>query len=240
MSKTTIHDHQPRPTPTPSPLPFTDLAASRSPAGDSVAATVDGAARSPPTSDPQPILVTQLLEKAAAGSETAAAELLARVYDELRALAGAMFRDQKAGGTLQPTALVHEAYLKLVGQEIEWTSRGQFFVVATKAMRSILIDHARARNRAKRGGGWQRVTLEAAGDTPVPGDGGAPVEAIDAALTELAELDPRKARVVELRFFGGLTGEQAADVLGIARSTAADEWRVARAWLYQRLRSEVQ
>lgn len=192
-----------------------------------------------PMSDPQAITVTQLLERAAAGSESASVELLSRVYEELRGLASAMFRDQRPGGTMQPTALVHEAYLKLVGQEIEWVSRGQFFVVATKAMRSILVDHARARGRAKRGGGWQRVSIDAAGETPAPEGGGVPVEAIDAALVELAELDERKARLVELRFFGGLTGEQAADVLGIARSTAAEEWRVARAWLHQRLREEV-
>lgn len=178
--------------------------------------------------------VTVLLEQAAAGSESAAGELLAVVYEELRGLAGAMFRNQRPGGTLQPTALVHEAYLKLVAQDIAWSSRAQFFVVATKAMRSILVDHARSRNRGKRGGDWHRVTLEAADATPAS-EHGVPVDAIDDALVALAECDPRKAHLVELRFFGGLTAEEAAEVLGIARSTAAEEWRVARAWLYERL-----
>jgi len=190
------------------------------------------------TSDESPNPVTTLLERAATGCETAAAELLVRVYDELRSLASHLIRDQRAGGTLQPTALVHEAYLKLVGLEIEWSSRAQFFVVATRAMRSILVDHARAHGRAKRGGGWRRLTIEVAEDTPSAGVSQLPIEAIDEALSELASLDGRKARLVELRFFGGLTGEQAADVLGIARSTAAEEWRIARAWLYRRLGAE--
>ncbi|MCA9284272.1 MAG: sigma-70 family RNA polymerase sigma factor [Phycisphaerales bacterium] len=178
--------------------------------------------------------VTLLLERAAAGSDSAAGELLELVYEELRRLAGGMFRDQRPGGTLQPTALVHEAYIKLVGQDIAWSSRAQFFVVATQAMRSILVDHARSRHRAKRGGGWQRVTLEAVDATPAMQDG-VDIESIDQALAALAQLDPRKARLVELRFFGGLTSEEAAEVLDISRSTAAEEWRVARAWLYQRL-----
>jgi len=178
--------------------------------------------------------VTLLLERAAGGSDSAAGELLELVYEELRGLAGGMFRDQRPGGTLQPTALVHEAYLKLVGQDIAWSSRAQFFVVATKAMRSILVDHARSRGRDKRGGGWQRVTLQAVDATPATANG-VDIESIDEALASLADLDPRKAQLVELRFFGGLTAEEAAEVIGISRSTAAEEWRVARAWLYQRL-----
>ena len=181
--------------------------------------------------------VTRLLARAAGGSDSAAAELLEMVYEQLRELAGAMFRDQRPGGTLQPTALVHETYLRLVGQEIDWSSRAQFFVVASKAMRSILVDHARSRGRAKRGAGWERVTIDVADETPMA-SGGVPIEAIDGALEALAALDERKARLVELRFFGGLTSEQAADVVGISRSTAAEEWRVARAWLHQRLAPE--
>jgi len=181
--------------------------------------------------------VTKLLRDAAEGNGTAAAELLTLVYEELRRYATALYRDQRAGGTLQPTALVHEAFLKLVDQDIDWSSRAQFYAVATKAMRSILVDRARARHRVKRGGGWQRVTVELVDETPIA-EGGVPVEAIDQALEELAALDPRKAQLVELRFFGGLTGEQAADVLGIARSTSAEEWRTARAWLHRRLEQE--
>lgn len=185
--------------------------------------------------------ITQLLSRAAGGSASAASDLLVMVYDELHAIARAMFADQRAGGTLQPTALVHEAYLRLVRQDVDWSSRSQFFVIASKAMRSILVDHARGRGRDKRGGGWRRVALTVADETPSPaesGPNGVPIEAIDAALTALAELDERKARLVELRFFGGLSSEQAAEVLGISRSTAAEDWRTARAWLHQRLQAE--
>ncbi len=181
-----------------------------------------------------------MLNRAAGGEGSAAAELLPIVYDELHALAVAFFRDQRPGNTLQPTALVHEAYLKLVDQSIPWTGRKQFYAVAAAAMRTILVDHARGRGRAKRGGGWQRLTLSAdAAASAAPPDGGLPIVAIDAALTRLAELDSRKARLVELRFFGGLTLEEAADVLGVARSTASEEWRVARAWLYDDLKGEL-
>ncbi len=174
---------------------------------------------------------------AADGSDSAASELLALVYDELHALARQMFADQRPGGTLQPTALVHEAYLRLVRLEVDWSSRAQFFVIAARAMRSVLIDHARSRGRNKRGGGWQRVALTVVEETPSPRDE-VPVEAIDAALVELSELDDRKARLVELRFFGGLSSEQAAGILGISRSTAAEDWRTARAWLHDRLGME--
>jgi RNA polymerase sigma factor (TIGR02999 family) len=178
--------------------------------------------------------ITHLLNRAAVEGSAAAAELLPIVYDELRALAEAYFRDQKAGNTLQPTALVHEAYLKLVDQSIEWSSRNQFFAVAARAMRTILVDHARGRNRAKRGGGWQRVATSV--DVAATEADEFPIEAIDAALVRLGQLDERKARLVELRFFGGLTLEQAAEVLGLSRATASEDWRMARAWLYNELR----
>lgn len=182
--------------------------------------------------------ITLLLNRAAQGGSSAARELLPIVYDELRGLAAAFFRDQKPGGTLQPTALVHEAYLKLVDQTIEWASRNQFFVVAARAMRTILVDHARKRNRDKRGGGWQRVATSADPVAPEPDE--LPIEAIDAALARLTELDERKARLVELRFFGGLTLEQTAEVLGLSRATASEDWRMARAWLYNELREAMQ
>lgn len=185
--------------------------------------------------------VTRLLREVGSSPECegglAASELLPIVYEELRALAAGVFRDQKAGGTLQPTALVHEVYLKLVDQSIDWESRRQFFAVAAVAMRTILVDHARRRNALKRGGDRQRVPLGDAEKTPSTLDD-ATVLAIDEALSRLAELDARKARLVELRFFAGLTGDEAAEALGIARSTAAEEWRVARAWLYNELRSD--
>ncbi len=183
----------------------------------------------------RPDMVTQLLNRAALEGDAAIAELLPIVYDELRALASAVFRNQSPGHTLQPTALVHEAYLKLVNQPIDWSGRGQFFVVAAMAMRSILVDHARGRGRLKRGGGAKRVSLSEIDPTPQTLDAET-VLAIDEAMKMLAELDERKARLVELRFFGGLSSDEAADVLGISRSTAAEDWRLARAWLHLRLR----
>jgi RNA polymerase sigma-70 factor, ECF subfamily len=182
--------------------------------------------------------VTILLDEAARGSESASAELLAQVYGELKVLAEGLFRDQKPWGTLQPTAVVHEAYLRLVGQEITASNRAQFFALASKAMRSVLVDHARSRGRVKRGNGWERVSFEAIGETPLSSVG-VPVEEVALALDELAALDERKARLVELRFFGGMTSEQAADVLDISRSTAAEEWRTARAWLHHRLKDRL-
>lgn len=176
-------------------------------------------------------------EEAGSDGGSAAAELLAIVYDELRSVASQFFQDQKPGHTLQPTALVHEAYLRLVDQSIAWQNRNQFFVVAAKAMRSILVDHARARGRQKRGGDRCRVPLSEADATPAMVDESTVLD-IDDAMTRLSQLDERKARLVELRFFGGLTSEQAADAMGISRSTAAEEWRMARAWLYTQLRED--
>jgi len=186
--------------------------------------------------------ITQLLQRAAATSDAQPGsalftELLPIVYEELRSLASGFLRDQKPGNTLQPTALVHEAYLKLVDQSIDWQSRRQFFAIAATAMRTILIDHARRKGALKRGGDRERRAL---GD-PDPATGGlddATLLAIDEAMTRLAALDSRKAKLVELRFFAGLTVEEAAQTLGIARSTASEEWRTARAWLYSELSGE--
>ncbi|MGE0481461.1 MAG: ECF-type sigma factor [Phycisphaerae bacterium] len=188
-----------------------------------------------PTTNPREP-VTRLMQRVADERGSAAADLLPVVYDELRRLAASLLRAQRPGDTLQPTALVHEAYLKLVDQELAGPERNRFFVVAAIAMRSILVDHVRARRRAKRGGGWRRITLHADPGAPDPAD--LPIEAIDAALARLAELDPRKARLVELRFFGGLTLEEAADVLELSRATASEDWRMARAWLYDELKDE--
>lgn len=185
---------------------------------------------------------TRLLNRASDGEIAAAADLLPLVYAELRQLAEAYFRNERVRHTLQATALVHEAYLCLVDQAaIEWKSRNQFFVIAAKAMRHILVDHARSKGRLKRGGGagtWQEITLTGVQDQLKTGDStDAPdMEAIHAALERLARFDERKARLVELRFFAGLSEQDAAEVLGISRSTASEEWRMARAWLHRELR----
>ncbi len=182
--------------------------------------------------------VTRLLRAAAGGEASAANDLLPLVYEALRSLAADLFLDERRNHTLQPTALVHEAYVRLVQQkDISWQSRGQFFVLASKAMRNILVDHARGRGRQKRGGGWGRVTLDGVYQSADEVDGH-DLLALEEVLTRLEGLDERKARLVELRFFGGLTSEDAAKVLGISRSTAAEEWRMARAWLHKALKDE--
>ena len=163
--------------------------------------------------------------------------LLEEVYAELRGLAGALMRQREAGQTLQPTALVHEAYLKLQRHSPDagaWESRAHFFAVAAKAMRQVLANHARDRNAQKRQGGWQRVTLSEA----VGGSGSSEVDLIELhdALTELAEVDARKAELVELRFFGGLTMPEIAEVMGVSTPTLERDWRVAKAWIGARLR----
>ena len=185
---------------------------------------------------PRQKTVTQLLIDAADSNSDVANELLPIVYDELRSLASAYFRHERDSHTLQPTALVHEAFLRLVDQpNIKWKSRNQFFALAAKVMRNILVNHAVSKNRLKRGGGRKQVALEAV-DIAVGGSDVLDIIALDHALTKLAELDERKAKLVELRFFGGLTSEDAAEVLGISRATAAEDWRLTRAWLSRELR----
>ncbi|MFG0320493.1 MAG: ECF-type sigma factor [Planctomycetota bacterium JB042] len=160
-------------------------------------------------------------------------ELLPLVYEELRRLAQQVLRNEGSGRTLQPTALVHEAYLRLADQSSSWQNRRHFLGVAAQAMRRIVIDAARMRRADRRGGGWQRVTLSAESG---PGrDSDVDLLAVDEALTELGRLSPRQARLVELRFFAGLSVEEAAGVLDVSRSTAEADWRVARAWLAARL-----
>ncbi|HVK10760.1 MAG TPA: ECF-type sigma factor [Gemmataceae bacterium] len=175
--------------------------------------------------------VTHLLEAAAAGDRRAAADLLPLVYDELRKLAAARMAAESPGHTLQPTALVHEAYLRLLGPADgpRWDNRGHFFAAAAEAMRRILVDAARRKRAALHGGGRRRVEL--------PDEPGAPDAAddrlltLDAALTRLAAEDPAAARVVELRHFAGLSIEDAAVALGVSRATAYRHWTFARAWL---------
>jgi RNA polymerase sigma factor (TIGR02999 family) len=166
-----------------------------------------------------------------------AEELLPLVYDELRLLARRYLNRERPGHTLQPTALVHEAYIKLVDQSrVNWQGRTHFFAVGAKVMRNLLIDHARAKGRAKRGGGRHRVTFDE-GLTPFA-SGELDVDqllAVNEGLDRLAELDPRPARVVELRFFGGLTVPEVALVLGVSQRTIEGDWTHARAWLKREL-----
>ena len=179
--------------------------------------------------------VTDLLQAWASGDQAALDELLPLVYDELRRQARRFMRAQPEGHTLQTTALVHEAYLRLIGQSsVEWQGRAHFFGVAAKAMRSILVDHARARSAAKRGGSAGAITLDDAGGIAGP-QASVDVLALDEALGRLAELDSRKSRLVELRYFGGLGIDEAAAVLGISPATVKREWTTARAWLRREL-----
>jgi len=177
--------------------------------------------------------VTQLLIQAAKGRKSAAEQLLPLVYEQLRALARSFFAAQRPDHTLEPTALVHEAFMRLVGQsQIDWTSRAHFFAVAAKAMRQILINHAEAKQAAKRGG-WRRITLS--GEVAEPSDREVDLLVLNEALSRLEGLDERQARVVELRFFGGLTVEEAANVLKVAPRTVELDWRMAKAWLLHAL-----
>jgi len=177
--------------------------------------------------------MTRLREAAAAGDRKAAAELLPLVYTELRALADARMAAEPAGHTLQPTALVHEAYLRLVGtaDARRWDHRGHFFAAAAEAMRRILIDHARKKAAEKRGAGLGRGELP---DVPAP-DRDEQLLALDEALTRLAAEDPVAARVIELRHFAGLGHEDAAATLGITIYAARQKWAYARAWLQDAL-----
>lgn len=178
--------------------------------------------------------ITQLLVRWSSGDREAAELVLPLVYDELRAIASRQLRLERNGHTLQPTAIVHEAYLRLVHQPgLDWPSRAHFFAFAANLIRRILVDHARHRNRAKRGGMSRKVTLL---ETADPAFEKSPdLVALDAALSALEKADPRKASVVELKFFGGLTLDEIAAQLAISPETVSREWRRARAWLYRSL-----
>ena len=178
--------------------------------------------------------VTQLLERWSGGDESALKQLMPLVYDELHRLAGGYLRRERLGHTLQPTALVNEAYLRLIGQRnARWRNRAQFFGVAAQLMRRILVDHARAHHAAKRGGPNFSLPLSHAdhfGEQP-----DVDLLALHDALNRLAEIDPQQSRIVELRFFGGLTIEETAEVMHISHATVEREWKVARAWLRREL-----
>lgn len=176
--------------------------------------------------------VTRLLGRVREGHPSAAEHLMPLVYDKLRSLARSFFAVQRPDHTLEPTALVHEAFLKLVDQkDIEWQSRAHFFAVAAKAMRQILINHAEAKAAQKRGGGWQRIALDGA----VAEEKAIDLLALNDALGRLELLDERHAKIVELRFFGGLTVEETAEVLRVAPRTVELDWRMAKRWLLQEL-----
>jgi RNA polymerase sigma factor (TIGR02999 family) len=186
--------------------------------------------------DARSAAVTQLLNQASAGSRQAAAELLPLVYAELRALAARKMGQERGDHTLQATALVHEAYLRLLGGGVDaarWDGRWHFFAAAARAMRCILVENARQRGRLKRGGGGERLDLDQLNITveQPPHD----LLALDEALVEFAQKHPGEAQLVQLRYFAGLTRDQAAEALGISTGTASRDWAFARAWLYDRI-----
>jgi RNA polymerase sigma factor (TIGR02999 family) len=181
--------------------------------------------------------ITMLLRKAASGAPDGVNRLMEAIYDDLRRMAVAQLTDERASHTLQPTALVHEAYLRLVGQHsTDWNDRLHFFAVASRIIRRILIDHARERRAKKRGGAAARVPIEAV-DPPLEGRE-VDLIALDEALEELTQLDERQARIVELRFFGGCTIDEVATLLDAGRRTIDRDWQAAKAWLYCRLADE--
>jgi RNA polymerase sigma factor (TIGR02999 family) len=178
--------------------------------------------------------VTRIFDSIAQGDPKAAEELLPLVYEELRKLAAHKMANEAPGQTLQATALVHEAWLRLVGKEdAQFENRAHFFAAAAEAMRRILIANARRKQRQKHGGGWERVDLEHVQVAePLPSD---ELLALDEALTELAQRDPQAAELVQLRFFAGLGQEEAAEVLGLSQRTAYRTWAYARAWLFRQV-----
>lgn len=178
--------------------------------------------------------LTLLLQEAAAGNGDAAEKLLPLIYEQLRAIAQQRMSGERGGHTLQATALVHEAYLKLMGNaDAAWASRAHFFHAAAQAMRRILIEHARQRGRLKRGGEFKRQSLERV-DLAVEEDPES-ILALDAAICRLEEKDERAARIVKLRFFAGLSIEETAEAVGLSERTVKREWTYARAWLYRAL-----
>jgi RNA polymerase sigma-70 factor (ECF subfamily) len=181
------------------------------------------------------IEVTQLLLDWGNGDKAALDKLVPVVYQELRRLAGYYMRRERPGHTLQTSALVNEAYMRLVDyKQMRWQSRAHFFAVAAQAMRRILVEHARKRHFAKRGGGAVQVSLDEA--ATVSEKQAADLIALDDALTSLEAIDPRKSRIVELRYIGGLNIEETAEVLGISPATVQREWRAAKAWLYREIK----
>ncbi len=186
--------------------------------------------------EPAESAVTRLLTDYAEGNPLAAEQLMPLIYAELHTIAAALMRRERSDHTWQPTLLVHEAFLQMVGNHASWRSRQHFFAVAAHAMRRLLVDHARAVKAQKRGGGAERVELHEelrAADSPV--DTTVDIEALDVALARLARLDERQARVVELRFFAGLDVPETAEVLGVSPATVKRDWHFARRWLQREI-----
>ena len=180
--------------------------------------------------------VTQLLVKLSHGDRSALDDLLPLVYDELRRLADRYLRRERSDHTLQATALVNEAYLRLVDQNVPWQNRAHFFGVAAEMMRRILVDHARSHQAQKRGSGGVKLSLDEA--INMSDERATDLIALDDALTALAEFDQQKSRIVELRFFAGLSIEETARVLGIGTATVIRQWKMAKAWLYHQVSKE--
>jgi RNA polymerase sigma factor (TIGR02999 family) len=181
--------------------------------------------------------ITQLLRQWSEGDRAALDQLMPVVHQELRKLANGYLRGERPGHTLQPTALINEAYMRLVGQNFpEWQSRKHFYGVAAQLMRQILVEHARGRTASKRGGGGQKLPLDEA--INFSQEQAAELVALDDALTALAEFDLRKARAIELRYFGGFSIEEIADALGVSVATVGRELRMAQAWLHREMESK--
>jgi RNA polymerase sigma factor (TIGR02999 family) len=180
-----------------------------------------------------PVGVTQLLVDWSRGDQQALDKIMPLVYDELRRLARSYMRRERPGHTLQTTGLVHEAYIRLVDQKVNWQSRAHFYGIAAQMMRRVLVDHANSNQRAKRGGGAIKLSLDehdvAASEPDFD------VVALDEALGRLEKIDPQRGRIVELRFFAGLSNEEASDILAISTATVQRQWAGARAWLYHEL-----
>jgi len=188
----------------------------------------------------EPGEIAQTLREVTGGSKSAVDKLFPLVYDELHRIAQGYIGRERKDHTLQPTALVHEAYLRLIDQsQVEWQDRAHFFALTARAMRRILVDHARRRGRKKREGKWQKLSLENALTVSLE-EPPLALLALDLAMTKMEEADPVKARVVEMRFFGGLTLDETAEVLGATRRTVSRYWEYAKAWLYKEMTAEKQ
>ena len=178
-----------------------------------------------------PGAITQLLVELRTGNKDAESQLVPLVYEELHRLAQSYMRRERSDHTLQPTALVNEAYVRLVGQDKDWQNRSHFFAVGAQVMRRVLVDYARSHRSGKRGGDLQKINVD---DLPLGSEHySKELLALDDALSRLAEWDPRQSRIVELRFFGGLTEEEIGAVVGVSERTVKREWRLARAWLHK-------
>jgi RNA polymerase sigma-70 factor (ECF subfamily) len=185
--------------------------------------------------EPETTETTRLLRAWAGGDQDALGRLMARVYRELRRIAGHHMQNEKAGRTIQTTALVHEAYLKLIDVDnVDWEHRAHFYAVSSQIMRRILLDRARRRVATKRGGKALKVSLDEIPD--VSGARASELIALDGALDALAQIDPRKAQVIEMRFFGGLSVEETATILKVSEDTVLRDWRLARSWLLAELK----